>query len=324
MTHLRALPLWLSLVVAVPGMAQRPFPPDSFTNLKVLPKTIPANELVALMGSFTRALGVRCTFCHVGREDQALNDYDFPSDEKPTKRKAREMLRMVKAINEQYLANLEVRLDPPVRVECFTCHRGVREPRTLQDILVTAYRTVGFDSTVATYRALRERYYGRAVYDFSEVALTQVAGAAATAGKPEDAARFTAMNVDVNPASSFAKRQHAFRATAAAYELRGADQGAATYRELKQKYGDAVTEETLNSVGYALLARSHPREAVAALKMNVELYPDSWNAYDSLGEGYVAVGDTTQAIANYERSVKLNPGNGSGRLALQKLRGAGR
>ena len=41
--------------------AQGKFPPDSFTNLKVLPKTIGKQELVATMRGFALGLGVRCT-----------------------------------------------------------------------------------------------------------------------------------------------------------------------------------------------------------------------------------------------------------------------
>src|SRR5688572_21042157 len=121
------------LAAPLAAQVQNKFPPDSFINLKVLPKTITARELVPLMAGFTRALGVRCTFCHVGEESLPLEKYDFASDEKPTKLKAREMLRMVVAINEQHLAKLDKRVDPPVAVQCATCHRGVREPRPLPD-----------------------------------------------------------------------------------------------------------------------------------------------------------------------------------------------
>src|SRR5256886_17658174 len=51
--------------------AQGKFPPDSFTNLKVLPKTIGKQELIATMRSFALGLGVRCTYCNVGRERAA-------------------------------------------------------------------------------------------------------------------------------------------------------------------------------------------------------------------------------------------------------------
>src|SRR5262245_50078991 len=96
------LPLAALTLVASSGSAQ--FPPDSFTNLKVLPRDINRDTLVAMMAGFTRALGVRCTYCHVGEENRPLSTYDFASDDKPTKRTARIMLQMVHHINEEHLA----------------------------------------------------------------------------------------------------------------------------------------------------------------------------------------------------------------------------
>jgi Tfp pilus assembly protein PilF len=55
--------------------------------------------------------------------------------------------------------------------------------------------------------------------------------------------------------------------------------------------------------------------------MNVRLYPESWNVYDSLGEAQAKAGDTALAIQNYEKSLQLNPQNEPGKAALAKLRG---
>ena len=44
-------------------------------------------------------------------------------------------------------------------------------------------------------------------------------------------------------------------------------------------------------------------------KINVELHPNSANAYDSLGESFLALGDLEMAVANYEMSLKLDPEN---------------
>jgi ferredoxin len=85
------------------------------------------------MRGFTRALGVRCTHCHVGIEAQPLETMDFVADTKATKQTARQMIRMLQAINGEHLARLDERSDPPVGVTCATCHRGIRRPRPLQD-----------------------------------------------------------------------------------------------------------------------------------------------------------------------------------------------
>jgi tetratricopeptide (TPR) repeat protein len=189
------------------GAAQAQFPPQKLQNLKVFPKDIPVRALLDTMGSFTRALGVRCTYCHVGEEGQPLSSFDFASDEKPTKNKARTMLRMVGAINGEYLTKLENRRTPPVNVACMTCHRGVAVPRPIQQIVLVTYDSVGADSAIAAYRALRERYYGRASYDFGEVPLADVGAALRARGKNADALRFYTLDTELNPTSAFAFRE---------------------------------------------------------------------------------------------------------------------
>jgi Flp pilus assembly protein TadD len=62
-------------------------------------------------------------------------------------------------------------------------------------------------------------------------------------------------------------------------------------------------------------------EAIAVFKLNVELYPQSWNVYDNLAEAYMANGDKELAVVNYEKSLALNPNNTSGSQMLKKLRG---
>ena len=93
------------LLFASPS-AEGQWPPESFTNLKTLPKDISLKELVTLMAGFTRALGVRCTYCHVGEEGQPLSSYKFAPDDKPAKEKARVMIEMMRAINRTHLSAL--------------------------------------------------------------------------------------------------------------------------------------------------------------------------------------------------------------------------
>jgi hypothetical protein len=169
----RGLAALIVSIAIAPVYAQSQQP--QYKNLKVLPQDIKPEELRALMGTFTRALGVRCIHCHVGEEGKPLRPEDFALDDKPTKRKARDMIRMVNSINDTYLAGLEKRSNPPVRVQCVTCHRGATTPRMLEDVLKTAYEQGGMDSTMSRYRELHDRYYGRFTYDFSELPLAAVA-----------------------------------------------------------------------------------------------------------------------------------------------------
>jgi photosynthetic reaction center cytochrome c subunit len=196
----------VALIVSAP-MAGGQFPPERATNLQVLPKSISMDSLVSVMGAFTRALGVRCSHCHVQKEGQPFEQMDFSLDDNPTKQKARAMLRMVAAINADHLARLDNRRQPEIRVTCATCHRGLVEPRPLQQVLLNAYIAAGADSTEAAYRALRDRYYGSGSYNFGEVTLSDLAESIASRGQLKDAIRFHTLNAAVNPGSTFALRQ---------------------------------------------------------------------------------------------------------------------
>lgn len=185
------------------------FPPDRLENVKAFPADMSVRALVDTMAGFTRALGVRCTYCHLGREGEPLETYDFKSDEKPEKVKAREMIRMVAAINGDHLGRLSGRREPAIVVTCATCHRGVTEPRPLQQVLQVAYDRLGADSAEAAYRRLRQRYYGSAAYDFGEVPLANLATALRRQGRAADGLRFNLLNTEFAPNSGFAHRQAA-------------------------------------------------------------------------------------------------------------------
>lgn len=107
--------------------------PDEFTNLQVLHDTLSRQTLIRTMKGFTRALGVRCEFRHVGDPARGLSSFDFASDENKHKDIARTMLRMVRNINEEQLTALPFRAG--IKVECMTCHRGNKEPRFIEDVL---------------------------------------------------------------------------------------------------------------------------------------------------------------------------------------------
>lgn len=95
----------------------------------------------------------------------------------------------------------------------------------------------------------------------------------------------------------------------------GAAVGLARYRELKAAKPEAYRfdEEELNRLGYDLVEAGRLADAVAILAFNVELFPQSANAYDSLGEACLKQGDKPRALSAYEQSVKLDPENEGGR-----------
>ena len=110
-----------------------------------------------------------------------------------------------------------------------------------------------------------------------------------------------------------------------AYGSGGIEAAVETYRAYKADpaHRFASTGRVMNEAGYYLLGEGLVQEALEIFKLNVEAYPDSWNAYDSLGEAYMEAGDTEAAIQNYERSLELNPANSNAVRMLEKLRSAG-
>ena len=182
--------------------AQGRFPPDSLRNIKVLPATMTPRDVIGVMRGFAGALGVRCQYCHVGQEGQDLSTFNFASDDKAQKNTARIMIQMVQAINAQHLSQIQQRQNPPVEVQCMTCHRGVPIPRPLGDIISQTASTAGLDSAVKTYRNLRERYYGRSSYDFGEFTLIQATQGLQRDRKFDEAMGLLRLNAEFFPQSS--------------------------------------------------------------------------------------------------------------------------
>lgn len=95
------------------------------TNLKVLPKDMTGQQVIAIMRGFEGQLGVECTYCH--EKDPSTGHPNFASDANPMKDRARVMMRMTHAINTEYLTQLT---DPKAEnpVTCGTCHQGMPKP----------------------------------------------------------------------------------------------------------------------------------------------------------------------------------------------------
>lgn len=196
------------LVLPAPVRAQGPgrFPPDSLVNTQVIPKGTPVPQVIGTMRNISMALGVRCQFCHVGEEGKPLSTFNFPSDDKPTKLVARQMMRMVEEINRRLDTlphhGMSGQDMPHVEVTCRTCHRGVEEPIPLYTLVVEATLGGGADSGVATYGRLREQYYGRDAYDFGESSLNIAAFRVARENHIADALVLLGLNETMFPGSS--------------------------------------------------------------------------------------------------------------------------
>jgi tetratricopeptide (TPR) repeat protein len=78
-------------------------------------------------------------------------------------------------------------------------------------------------------------------------------------------------------------------------------------------------EDELNALGYQLLQAHKLSQAIRIFQLNIEAYPQSGNTYDSLAEAYMNDGDKALAIANYQRSLQINPRNANAVKMLQNL-----
>lgn len=76
----------------------------------------------------------------------------------------------------------------------------------------------------------------------------------------------------------------------------------------------------LNTAGYVLLRRGDIKEAITIFRVNLNLYPQSANCFDSLGEAYLAGGYKEKAILAYEGALKLDPANEYVQKQLEKLK----
>jgi tetratricopeptide (TPR) repeat protein len=101
----------------------------------------------------------------------------------------------------------------------------------------------------------------------------------------------------------------------------GIDQATKQYHDVKSAAPATynLDEDELNALGYQLIQAHQLKHAIRVFQLNVEAYPQSGNTYDSLGEAYMNDGDKAQAIANYQRSLQINPRNTNAVKMLQKL-----
>jgi tetratricopeptide (TPR) repeat protein len=87
------------------------------------------------------------------------------------------------------------------------------------------------------------------------------------------------------------------------------------------KAGDDIyfDEWSINDLGYKLINSERFKESIEVLKLNVEVFPESANAYDSLAEAYMQSGDDANAIKFYRKSLELNPENNNAKEMLKTL-----
>lgn len=199
----------MAVAISSPGQAQTPTPsptprPQRHENLKVLPANIGHDDLIKVMGGFTRALGVKCAFCHAAANGNRPTAEEFKLDTKEEKNVARAMMRMTDDINNRQLPLLGKDPARLQKVSCATCHGGLHEPRPLETVIARSYQKDGLDAATKTYRELRQEYFGQRAYDFSDVPLVSVADELGETDKNIPAAlALLKLNLEFNPQSWF-------------------------------------------------------------------------------------------------------------------------
>lgn len=187
------------VLAAAPLRAQGFEWPEQPENLTVL-EGFSGERLAPVMRGFTRALGVRCSYCHVGEEGQPLSTYDFASDDNEKKQTARTMLRMLGVINDS-ISSIDWGDRPKVNMWCHTCHRGRPRPMTLAEELGEVYQEDGVVAALAHYDELRDRFFGRGSYDFGAGSLNDFGYQAMAAGDYEGALLVFRRNAELFPES---------------------------------------------------------------------------------------------------------------------------
>jgi photosynthetic reaction center cytochrome c subunit len=145
-----------------------------FKNIQAL-KGMRAGDLQGAMSFIASSLNVDCDYCH---------EQDFNKDEKKQKLRAREMIRMVRQINEESFHGENI-------VNCFTCHQGHIQPIGLAPIGPPPSRASKAEASVA------EKSAGPPLPSVTEVLdhyLQALGGQAALAGVKSQIIKTTRLN----------------------------------------------------------------------------------------------------------------------------------
>ena len=77
--------------------------------------------------------------------------------------------------------------------------------------------------------------------------------------------------------------------------------------------------ENLNDLGYVFMENGELKKALEVFKLNIVLFPDDWNVYDSYGEALLKAKNNAEAIKMYKKSLVLNPNNKNASDILKSL-----
>ncbi len=101
------------------------------------------------------------------------------------------------------------------------------------------------------------------------------------------------------------------------------DERIALYHQLKKEHPtvyDFGNETELTLYGYSFLWENNLVDAIAVFKLIISEFPNSANAYDSMGEAYLQAKDSIKSLQNYEKSLQMNPDNFYAEDVIQKIK----
>ena len=297
-----------------------------YENLKVLSPDTTREELGMAMLQNLQGLGLPrrqregCLYCHVGSMDLPVGEWDFASDDKATKAKARVMMQMVKDINTSHIASLDGRIDDDFQVTCYTCHAGRTDPRPLAIVIRETWATEGVGAATGKYRELRERYFGAGAYDFRPAILSGLANGVAGAGAWDDALVLATLNESANPESLTASRARFTLQLNRQIEERDVSQALQYFvRERANERPGVVDLSVLDGLGWGIYRQERIEEALQIFRSNVDLYPDEYIPNESLGDALWFSDDLAGGIAVFEIWVAAHPENDMGRRRLLNM-----
>ncbi len=280
---------------------------EEFKNLKVLPKNIARRDLINQMLDNLRGLGLPrrqgegCLYCHVGDMERPRDEWDYASDAKIEKAKARVMMAMVQEINGTHLSQIDDRVDTTFRVTCDTCHRGRTDPRPITAVLMSEYESGGVEPMLARHEELRARYYAAGVYDFRASMLGNIAFQLSARGRHSDAVAVASANVEAHPGDLGSRRMEVGVALAGMIATEGVEEALSWFDELLAGPESSVmTPGVLDGLGWGLFRSDRQDEAMQLFRRNSEAFPNEYIPHESLAFALNGLGEKDVAIKMFE------------------------